>query len=140
MQLYSSNSSVQSSEILSRLGFGGTESTGEQRQVLSQTAFLLAGSANPFIEALQDNLGIEEFSIGSRATQNSFATGDGTDTVLVVGKSLTKKIYLQYLQSVMEPIGTIKLKYFFNSQFTTSIETSTEDDIGADLTFSMETD
>jgi len=140
MQLYSSNSNVKSSEILSRLGFGSTESTGEQRQVLSQTAFLLAGSVNPFIEALQDNLGIEEFSIGSRATQNSFATGDGTDTVLVVGKSFTKKIYIQYLQSVMEPIGTIKLKYFLNSQFTTSIETGTEDDIGVDLTFSMETD
>lgn len=134
-----STANLQSTEILSRLGFGSTEAAGDekQRQLLAQTAFLLAGSANPLIDTLQTNLGLEEFNIESGGSYKSFDTQGGTDTVLVMGKSLSRKVYLQYLQSVLEPVATIRLKYFLNRYFTTSIETGTEG-IGGDITFSME--
>ena len=137
-----SNSNLQSSEVLSRLGFGGFETSGDenQKQLLAQTAYLLAGNANPFIDFLQTNLGLDEFNLEAKeTTYKSFYTQGGTDTVLIIGKSLTPKIYLQYLQSVLEPISTIRLKYFLGPYFTTSIETGTEGS-GGDLTFSMERD
>lgn len=136
-----SNSNLQNSEILSRLGFGGTQnSTGEpERQAISQTAFLLAGTANPFVEHLQENFGLEEFNIESRETHKSFTTQGATDTVLVLGKALSRKVYLQYLQSVLEPISTIRLKYLLTPHITVSAETGSEG-LGGDLIFSLERD
>jgi translocation and assembly module TamB len=131
---------LQNSDILSRLGFRSTEMSGtaNQRQIVTQTAVLLSGNANPLVDVLQTNLGLEEFSLGSRET-HKISTQGGTDTVLILGKPLSKKLYLQYLQSVMEPVTTVKLKYSLSPYFSTSIETGTEG-LGADLTFSMEKD
>jgi len=137
--LYSS-APLQNADILSRLGLGSTEVTGteNQRQVLTQTAFLLSGNANPFMDLLQTNLGLEEFSLESRET-NTISTQGGTDTVFVVGRPLSKKLYLQCLQNVMEPVTTVKLKYFLGPYLSTSVETGTEG-LGGDITFSMEKD
>ncbi len=136
-----SNANLQSTEILSRLGFGST-STAEsetERQLLSQTAFLIAGSANPVIEHLQENFGLEEFNIETRETHKSLTTQGATDTVLVLGKSLSRKLYLQYLQSVLEPISTVRLKYALTPSFSASVETGTEG-MGGDLIYSVEKD
>jgi len=136
-----SNAHLQNKDILSRLGFGGPETPNDenQRQVLSQTAFLFAGNANPFVEHLQNNLGLEEFNLESRQTHKSFYTQGGTETFFVVGKPLSRKLYLQYQQNVLEPISTIRLKYALSRHFTTSLETGTEG-LGGDLIFSMERD
>jgi translocation and assembly module TamB len=138
---YSNNSDLKSADILSRLGFGRSETAGDesQRQLFAQTAFLFSGTANPFIDFLQKNLNLEEFNLESRQTNKTFYTQGGTDTVLVIGKSLSPKLYLQYLQSIMEPITTIRLKYFLSRYFTASVETGSEG-LGGDLTFSMERD
>ncbi|HEV2524534.1 MAG TPA: translocation/assembly module TamB domain-containing protein, partial [Gammaproteobacteria bacterium] len=138
---YSSDSNLKSADILSRLGFGQSEATGDenQRQLFAQTAFLFSGTANPFVDFLQKNLKLEEFNLESKPTNKTFYTQGGADTVLVVGKSLSEKLYLQYLQSIIEPIATIRLKYFLSRLFTASAETGTEG-IGGDLTFSMEKD
>ncbi len=136
---YSNDNNLKSADILSRLGFGQSEMAGDenQRQLFAQTAFLFSGTANPFIDFLQKNLSLEEFNLESKQTNKTFYTQGGADTVLVIGKSLSEKIYLQYLQSIIEPITTIRLKYFLSRYFTASAETGSEG-LGGDMTFSME--
>jgi hypothetical protein len=136
---YSNDNNLKSADILSRLGFGQNETAGDenQRQLFAQTAFLFSGTANPFIDFLQKNLNIEEFNLESKQTNKTFYTQGGADTVLVIGKSLSEKLYLQYLQSIIEPISTLRLKYFLSRYFTVSAETGTEG-LGSDLIFSME--
>lgn len=158
MAEFYSNVTARNAEILSRLY--STEhhssSTLKQSQLLSNPASLLAGGANPFLERLQTNLGIEDFSFESREKPASFFaapkeindthktifTQGGTDPYLVLGKSLTETLYLQFLQSVAitKPVTAIRLKYFLYPGFTASIETGTAEDVGGDLTFSMERD
>lgn len=135
---FHANADTKNAELLARLRTTGTEDIGSKQNQFSQPASLLAGGANPVIEKLQTNLGIEEFSVESRDTQKSIHTKGGTDTVLVVGKSLSQKLYLQFLQCVVEPVTTIRLKYFINPRITASVETGTEENIGGDLTFTME--
>jgi hypothetical protein len=136
-----SNANLQNTEILSKLGFGNTQSptTEAERQLISQSAFLLAGTTNPFVEHLQENLGLEEFNLESREAHRTYATQGANDTVLVIGKPLSTKLYLQYVQSVLDPISTIRLKYTLTPHVTTSIETGTEG-LGGDLIFSWEKD
>ncbi|HXH54619.1 MAG TPA: translocation/assembly module TamB domain-containing protein [Gammaproteobacteria bacterium] len=136
---YSNDNNLKSADILSRLGFGQSEASGDenQRQLFAQTAFLFSGTANPFVDFLKKNLKLEELNLESKPTTKTFYTPGGNDTVLVVGKSLSEKWYLQYLQSIIEPVSTIRLKYFLSRLFTVSADTGTEG-VGGDLTFIME--
>jgi translocation and assembly module TamB len=153
------NANKQNNSILSRLKSTGPEGRGnpKQNQLLANPAFLIGGSANPLLDKIQSNLGIlgiEEFSFESRESPNNLfsqgtnpspaqkniATQGGTDTVILLGTFLSKKLYLQFLQFVAKPVTAVRLKYFLNPLVTTSVETGTEENIGADLTFSMEKD
>ncbi len=137
--LYSTDN-LQSNEILSRLGFGGSHEEGEDsnKQVLSQTAIYLAGGANPIIESLQSKLGLEEFGVQSAESQRVLTSYSGYDTVLVAGKSLSKRIYLQFIQGMLEPLSILRLKYFLSPKLVFSVETSNAEDIGGDISFSLE--
>lgn len=140
---------LQESEILNRLGYGIKEPESgnarqDARQLAAQSAkFVASGTANPIIEKLQNNFGIEEFNVESKETQRSLNTmntlGGSSNTVLVLGKSLTKKLYLQFIQGLLEPTSTIRLKYSLNPNWSASVEKGT-DGTGADLTFSTESD
>lgn len=133
---------LQNTEILSRLGFGGSQIEGEdgESQLVTQTAQLLADSANPFIESLQKKLELEEISIQSAESQRIITTHGGYDTVLVVGKSLSKNIYVQFIQGMLEPLSLLRLKYFLTPRIAVGVETSTMESLGGDLSFSMEGD
>lgn len=135
-----SNARLQNKDILSSIDPNSSASNDEiqQKQLVSRTALLFAGKANPIIEAIQNNLGLEEINLESH--EKSVSTEGGTETVVVLGKSLSKKLYLQFMQNLMEPLTTIKLKYFLGSKLTASVETNTEEDIGGDLTYSVEKD
>lgn len=147
----------QNSEVLSRLGLpksesseddrflsrsgipGGDTSEKEQRQVLSRTAFLLAGK-NPLIQSIQNRFGfIEEFGIESRETHKLDPQG-GVDTMLLVGMSLSKRLYLQFLQSLLEPTKILRIRYILSPRFALNLETGTEEELGADLIYAVEKD
>lgn len=135
MQLYS-NSDLNNKEILSKLGFSGGPGNGQNSQIAQGAALL--GNINPLAQSLEQNFGLEELNVESKDSNNLQSEG-GTDTVLVIGKSLTPKIYLQFLQGVMEATSAIRLQYFLSPRFTTSIETGT-DGLGGDIIFSTEKD
>ncbi len=134
----SSSAHLQESEILL-----GTEETGsQQKQLASKTARLLAMSGNPLIERLQSSIGLEEFNVESKTSQkslNTLNTQGSVDTVLVLGRSLSERIYLQFIQGLLEPTSTIRLKYALTPSLTTSVETGTEGQ-GTDLIYTKETD
>lgn len=134
-----SNQQLDQSSILSELGIGGSEVSGAQKdhQWLSQTASLLGGGANPIVGNIQSRLGFEEFGIQTRETTKFISTQEGIDTTLVVGKSLSDRIYLQFLQGMLVPVSTLRLQYFLNPNVAASIETSTSG-LGGDLSFSIE--
>lgn len=153
------NANKQNNSILSRLKSTGPEGRGnpKQNQLLANPAFLIGGSANPLLEKIQTNLGIlgiDEFSFESRESPKNFfsqgtnpspaqkniVTQGGTDTVVLLGTFLSKKLYLQFLQFVARPVTAVRLKYFLTPNVTASVETGTEENIGGDLTFSMEKD
>jgi hypothetical protein len=85
-QLYS-NAQLSDEDIAARLGFG-------------QSALFLADSANKWITQLQTQLGLDALNLESR----------DTDTVLILGKPISKHLYLQYLQSI-EDMG-VDLTFF----------------------------
>lgn len=136
-QLYSA-SGMEHTEILSKLGIGIEKETTQRKFSVTKSASLLAGS-NPFMDKLSALLGLEELSVTTRETESSQQNLSKTDTVLVVGKWLTDRLYIQYFQSVLEPISTGKIRYRLNQEFTASVESGTEGQ-GADLIYSIERD
>lgn len=138
--LYSSEP-LKQNEILSRLGCGGTQFEGEanQKQLFSQTAMLLGGGANPILDSLQTKFGLEEFGIQSKDAYKYISSQEGSDTALVVGKSFGKRVYLQFMQGMVEPTSTLRVQYFMNPYMAVSAETSTTG-MGGDLSFSVEKD
>jgi hypothetical protein len=138
-QLYSS-APLQQSEILSKLGLSKPQPDGteETSRLVSQTAYFLAGGASPLIEKLQSGFKLDEFGLTTRTSQKRLSAPGSADTALIVGKALSKKLYLQYLQSIMEPNSTVRLKYSLSPRFTASIESSSEENLGVDIIYSVE--
>jgi len=139
MQIYGKDEHRES-ELLSSLGLGDPEqeNSDNQHKTMAQTALLLSGQHNPFTHILESGFGIDEFKLESRSLQNSL-NNHTTDTAIVLGRPLSSKLYLQYVQTIMEPLSTVRLKYDLTPGFSTSIESSTEG-FGGDLTFSIEKD
>lgn len=140
MQIYAKDEYRQSA-LLSGLGLGDPEkeNSDNQQKTMAQTALLLSGQNNPFTHILESGFGIDEFKLESRSLQNSLNNHTTTDTAVVLGKPLSPKLYLQYVQTIMEPLSTVRLKYALTPKFSTSVESSTEG-FGGDLTFSIEKD
>lgn len=136
-----SNQALQQAEILSRLGFGSEEqeNSNYQRQLLSQSAMLFNSTANPLFGQLQTKLGLEEIGIQSRPLHRNTPTSSGNDSLLVLGKSLSKRLYLQFMQGTLDPISILRLKYFITPKTALSLEKSNEG-MGLDLSFSIEKD
>jgi TamB, inner membrane protein subunit of TAM complex len=139
MQIYAKDEYRQSA-LLSGLGLGDPEkeNSDNQQKTMAQTALLLSGQNNPFTHILESGFGIDEFKLESRSLQNTL-NNHTTDTAIVLGRPLSPKLYLQYVQTIMEPLSTVRLKYALRPGFSTSIESSTEG-FGGDLTFSIEKD
>ncbi len=140
MQIYAKDEYRQSA-LLSGLGLGDPEkeNSDNQQKTMAQTALLLSGQNNPFTHILESGFGIDEFKLESRSLKNSLNNHTTTDTAVVLGKPLSPKLYLQYVQTIMEPLSTVRLKYALTPKFSTSVESSTEG-FGGDLTFSIEKD
>jgi translocation and assembly module TamB len=135
--LFSSNH-LGNSEIMNKMGLGSSETSGNNNnnnQLLSQTALLVGGGANPLVENIQNRLGLEEF--GVQTQEKYFSTQEGNDTMLVVGKSLTDRVYVQFIQGMLMPFSALRIKYFLSKYFAVGAETSTEGQ-GVDLYFSKE--
>lgn len=117
---------------------------GNKDRAISQA--LLTGSSIISHNLLQDKLKISEIGLAQQDTheieffddpskyKNSFRYKD-----FVLGRSLSRKVYIQYLHSMGEANKRVRLKYFLNNIWAIGIESGTQGG-GADLSFTIERD
>ena len=84
-------------------------------------------------------LGLEELNLESRDVQKSIGTEDASTTVLVFGKRLSSRLYMQYIQGVMGDSSDVRLEYKLSPRFAISVDTGTVDS-GMNILWSLEKD
>ena len=112
-------------------------------QALAQVLNFGSGSV---ITKLQDKFKLTEFGITSEEINyDPMAQQSRNDTLLdnknlIIGKKLTKKVYLQYSKGLVDTMpDTVHLKYLLNKNWAIGVETGTLGN-GADLSFSLDKD
>lgn len=112
-------------------------------QALAQ---LLNFSSGSLITKLQDKFNLTEFSITSDPTDLDPMTQQSkNDSLLdnknlIIGKKLSKHIYLQYSKGLINSMdNTVRLKYLLTKSWSIGVDTGTLGN-GADLSFSLDTD
>ena len=142
LQAYS-NKGLSQDETLSQLGFGSQlHSDAEQKRFLMSqaTSWITSDNDSGFSKSrLQKALGLEELNLESRDVQKSIGTEDASTTVLVFGKRLSSRLYMQYIQGVMGDSSDVRLEYKLSPRFAISVDTGTVDS-GMDILWSLEKD
>ena len=98
-----------------------------------------AAQLTAITKKLQDGLGLAEMNVESVQTFDPTAGSTVGTTSLVLGKAITKKLYVHYSVSLFSasPVSILNLRYKFNKHWSVQTETSTIDN-GADLLYSIE--
>ncbi len=155
--LFSEPTGLNNSDILSYLVLGSSVDTvsegGGALLLQAATALNVGGSGvGSLVDSLKEKFNLSEFGITEEAT--SFATkeksiGPGsnslgaqynqlaTNTVFVLGKYLTPRIYVGYSKSFLDQAGVFKIKYYMGRYFSLRSESSV-DGGGIDLIYSVE--
>jgi translocation and assembly module TamB len=122
------------SDILSYLVLGrplneASESEGESLYKEAATSISLAGSG-----AIARSIGgvfeLSEVNIESGDTAE--------DTALVLGKSLTPRLYVRYVQGLVDNTNMFQVRYRLSNKWTLQTESGTRSASGADLIYSFE--
>ena len=112
-------------------------------QALAQ---LLNFGSGSLITKLQDKFNLTEFGIAADTTDVDPMTQQSkNDSLLdnknlIIGKKLSKHIYLQYSKGLINSMdSTVRLKYLLNKSWSIGVDTGTLGN-GIDLSFSLDTD
>jgi autotransporter translocation and assembly factor TamB len=145
--LYSVPAGLSQDDILSYLVLGIPRS---QASIKDSLAILNATSAvglggngasqlASITKKLQNGLGLTEMNVQSVQTFDPNAGSTVGTTSLVLGKALSKKLYVHYSVSLFSstPVSVFNLRYKFNKHWSVQTETSTIDN-GADLLYTIE--
>lgn len=69
----------------------------------------------------------------------SIEAGEQTeDTALVLGRALSPRLYVRYIQGLMEDNNAIQFRYKLGEKWTLETESGTRTGAGADLLYSLE--
>jgi len=79
---------------------------------------LMAGEGEAPTDALMRNLGIDELSVHQSETTSSSTGGEVRDTVISLGKQLSRRWYVGYERGVNATTGTWQLVYRIAQRFT----------------------
>lgn len=115
----------------------------DKDRVISQA--ILTGSSVLSKNLIQDKLKISEIGLTSRGQDNVDFFDDPRNKNslknkdFVIGRSLGKRFYVQYLHSIGEANQRVRLKYSLNPTWAIGIESGT-DGGGVDLSFAIERD
>lgn len=128
-----SDPAMDDGDVLSYLVLGrplDQASTTEGRALYqAATSLALVGG-----EALATRLGglfdLSEVSIEAGETS--------TDTALVLGKSLSPRLYVRYIQGLVENTAAFQVRYKLSEKWTLETESGTRSGAGADLIYSFE--
>jgi len=122
------------SDILSYLILGRpmSQATSSDGQALYQAATSLAIIGSEILaEHIAARFGLQEVRI---------ETGkQTTDTALVLGKSLSPRLYIRYIQGLVEASSAVRIRYDLSERWTIQTESGTQTGNGGDLLFNLET-
>lgn len=100
-------------------GLGRNDSALLQRAAMA----LVAGEGEAPTDALMKNLGIDELGVGQREN------GDARETVVTLGKQLSRRLYIGYERSVNATTGTWQLIYRIANSFTLRAQSGLENSL-----------
>jgi len=125
---------MEDSDILSYLILGRpmSQATSSDGQALYQAATSLAIIGSEILaEHIAAQFGLQEVRI---------ETGkQTTDTALVLGKSLSPRLYIRYIQGLVEASSAVRIRYDLSERWTIQTESGTRTGNGGDLLFNLET-
>jgi translocation and assembly module TamB len=107
-------------------GLGRTDTAVLQRAAVA----LLAGEGEAPTDSLLRALGIDDLSVGQVSGQTSGqASGDGRETVIRLGKQLSRNWYAGYERGVNATAGTFQLIYRVAQRFTLRAQSGLENSV-----------
>jgi len=108
-----------------------SQATGNDGEVLYQAATSLAIVGGEMLaERIAMRFGLEEVRIETGTTT--------TDTSLVLGTSLSPRLYIRYIQGLIESTSAVQVRYDLGTHWTVLTESGTRTGNGADLLFKLE--
>jgi translocation and assembly module TamB len=128
-----SNPAMDDADILSYLILGRPmDQAGEgDGQLLHQAATsvaLVGGEA--LAERISERFGIAEVTIE--------AGDDVADAALVLGRALSQRLYVRYIQGLIENTSAFQLRYQLSEKWTIETESGTRSGAGADILYTLE--
>jgi translocation and assembly module TamB len=107
-------------------GLGRTDTAVLQRAAVA----LLAGEGEAPTDSLLRALGIDDLSVGQTAgTTSGAAAGEGRETVIRLGKQLSRNWYAGYERGVNATAGTFQLIYRVAQRFTLRAQSGLENSV-----------
>ena len=163
INLFSSSGNLSQSDILSYILTGASSNNGSlfgaqntnARGSLSYTSNILdavklgasgVGGTESLLQKIQSGLGFSELGIESDTTMDAIGNPLGNQTNFVIGRHLTKNLYLRYTRGIYGPglaqENLITLRYLFRHNWAIQLESSEFSNTavwGADILYTTHT-
>ncbi len=145
INLFSNPSTLDNPDILSYLilGVPSSQAQGQKTQLLLAVASSMnIGGQGPsklgkMTSSLQKSLGLTELNVESVQTIDPTTGGIAQTSSVVVGKQLTKKLYVHSSIGIFDHVPVFNLRYQLSKHWSVQSETS-KIDSGGDLLYSIE--
>ena len=144
---FSNRSSLSQSDILSYLllGYSNESNTpGNTDLLLRGLAAInissqgLMGKEN-IASQIQSGLGLSEMGVESETTSDVLGNPLNRQSAFVVGKHLTKKLYVRYSIGLLDPVDVFEIRYLLNDNWFLQGDSSTlGNDVGADIFYTIQ--
>lgn len=144
---FSNRSSLSQSDILSYLllGYSNESNTpGNTDLLLRGLAAInissqgLMGKEN-IASQIQSGLGLSEMGVESETTSEVLGNPLNRQSAFVVGKHLTKKLYVRYSIGLLDPVDVFEIRYLLNDNWFLQGDSSTlGNDVGADVFYTIQ--
>ncbi len=138
-----SSPSMSSTNVLSYLVFGQASDkiSGSSLQLLSQAASALGvtGGDKSLVGKIQSSLGLDEFGIQSGQFINPEGGEVENNTSFVVGKKLSKRLFVSYSLGMVVPVNIFTARYQVFKNWAVQTDAS-QLGSGADILWTYETD
>lgn len=128
--LFSQPPILNQTDILSYLILGrpAAQATQADAQLLYNAATALDFGGNQvsnISEQVKNTLGLDEVNIGTMSSAGPQTNNTAADnTSLIIGKALSPKLYLNYSIGLIQPVNTLRLRYFFSPSWILQSETN----------------
>jgi translocation and assembly module TamB len=137
INFYSSPITLSQSDILSYIVFGQPAANSGSALSLLMAAIKGSGSTGKLQGGLQKSLGLGELGIESQNTVDPLGNTINHNNAVVLGKALSRKLYLRYSIGIIDPVNTLEVIYEINHKW--SVQTSRSSlGSGIDLLYSIE--